>query len=185
MTSQRQVKILETERLVLREVESCDADFILDLLNQPSFKKYIGDRGVRTVEQAREYIATRYTNSYQENGFGLYLVELKTVGTPIGVCGFVKRRELDDPDIGFALLPQFEKKGYAFEAADAVMRYGRETLGLLRVLAITSLDNESSGRLLEKVGLSFEEEIVIGDETLKLYRHHITDNGVRERLTSS
>ena len=169
MTSPRRVKILETERLLLREVEPGDADFILDLLNQPSFKQYIGDRGVRTTEQAREYIVTRFTNSYEENGFGLNLVELRKDGTPIGVCGFVKRRELDDPDIGFALLPQFEKRGYAFEAADAVMRYGRETLGLLRVLAITTLDNESSGRLLEKIGLSFKQEIVLGDETLKLF----------------
>lgn len=169
MTSPIRVKILETERLLLREVEPADADFILDLLNQLSFKKYIGDRGVRTVEQARQYIATRFTNSYQENGFGLYLIELRTDRTPIGICGFVKRRELDDPDIGFALLPQFERKGYAYEAADAVMRYGRETLGLLRVLAITTLDNESSGRLLEKIGLSFKQEIVLRDETLKLF----------------
>jgi RimJ/RimL family protein N-acetyltransferase len=169
MTSPRRVKILETERLILREVEAADADFILDLLNQPSFKKYIGDRGVRTPEQARGYIATRFTDSYQENGFGLYLVELRTDGMPIGVCGFVKRRDLDDPDIGFALLPQFEKRGYAFEAADAVMHYGRETLGLLRVLAITTLDNESSGRLLKKIGLSFKHEIVLRDETLKLF----------------
>ncbi len=169
MNSPRPVKILETERLLLREVEPDDAGFVLDLLNQPSFKKYIGDRGVRTVEQAREYIATRFTKSYEENGFGLYLVELRTDATPIGVCGLVKRNELDDPDIGFALLPQFEKRGYAFEAADAVMRYGRETLGLLRVLAITTLDNESSGRLLEKIGLLFKHEIVLRDETLKLF----------------
>ena len=169
MTSPRREKILETERLLLREIESTDAGFVLDLLNQPSFKKYIGDRGVRTTEQAREYIATRFTNSYEENGFGLYLVERNVDGTPIGVCGFVKRRELDDPDIGFALLPQFEKNGFAFEAADAVMRYGRETLGLLRVLAITTIDNESSGRLLEKIGLSFKHEIVLRDETLKLF----------------
>jgi len=169
MNSPRPVKILETERLLLREVEPDDAGFVLDLLNQPSFKKYIGDRGVRTVEQAREYIATRFTKSYEENGFGLYLVELRTDATPIGVCGLVKRNELDDPDIGFALLPQFEKRGYAFEAADAVMRYGRETLGLLRVLAITTLDNESSGRLLERIGLLFKHEIVLRDETLKLF----------------
>jgi len=169
MNSPRPVKILETERLLLREVEPDDAGFVLDLLNQPSFKKYIGDRGVRTVEQAREYIATRFTKSYEETGFGLYLVELRTDATPIGVCGLVKRNELDDPDIGFALLPQFEKRGYAFEAADAVMRYGRETLGLLRVLAITTLDNESSGRLLEKIGLLFKHEIVLRDETLKLF----------------
>jgi RimJ/RimL family protein N-acetyltransferase len=163
------MNILDTERLVLREVTSTDAAFILDLLNQATFKKYIGDRGVRTLEQAREYIAARFTKSYWENGFGLYLMELKADATPIGLCGFVRRKELPDPDIGFALLPQFEKKGFAYEAAEAVMRYGRQTLMLSRVLAITTLDNESSGRLLEKIGLSFEREIEMGNETLKLF----------------
>lgn len=161
--------ILETERLFLREVEAEDAAFVLDLLNQPSFKKYIGDRGVRTLDQAREYIQTRFSNSYRDNGFGLCLIELKEDGTPVGVCGFVRRDALPDPDIGFALLPQFEKRGYAFEAAFAMMRYGRETLGLTRVLAITTLDNAASGRLLEKIGLAFEREIHLGDETLRLF----------------
>jgi len=169
MTSARRVKILETERLLLREVEAADAEFVLDLLNQSTFKKYIGDRGVRTLEQAREYIATRFTQSYDDNGYGLYLVELNADATPIGLCGFVKRSQLDDPDIGFALLPKFERRGYAFEAAETVMHYGREKLGLDRVLAITTLDNESSGRLLEKIGLTFSEEIVLGDENLKLF----------------
>jgi [ribosomal protein S5]-alanine N-acetyltransferase len=164
------VKILETERLVLREVISDDAKFILDLLNQASFKKFIGDRGVRTVEQAREYIKTRFTKSYRDNGFGLYLIELNTDSTPIGLCGFVKRDTLPEPDIGFALLPQHEKKGYAFESASAVMEYGKDTLHLHRVLAITSLDNESSGKLLEKIGFVFDRDIEIGNEVLKLFR---------------
>ena len=89
--------------------------------------------------------------------------------TPVGLCGFVKRDALAHPDIGFALLPQFEKKGFAFEAARATLRYGKETLRLSRVLAITTLDNESSGRLLEKIGLAFEREIEMGDEVLKLF----------------
>ena len=178
------MKILETERLVLREVNGDDAEFVLDLLNQPSFKKFIGDRGVRTVEQAREYIETRFTRSYRDNGFGLYLVELKqkadddsctplnsrvSARTPIGICGFIKRDSLPDADIGFALLPQYEKKGYAFESAEAVMRYGKETLHLARVLAITTLDNESSGSLLQKIGFTFDREIEMGDEVLKLF----------------
>lgn len=169
MKSATENKILETERLVLSEVTDGDAEFVLDLLNQPSFKKFIGDRGVRTREQACEYIGTRFTDSYRANGFGLYLMELKTDATPIGLCGFVKRDSLPDPDIGFALLPQFERKGYAFEAASATMIDGRERLGLPRVLAITTIDNESSGRLLEKIGLLFEREIELGNETLKLY----------------
>lgn len=163
------MNIVETERLVLREVSAEDADFVLDLLNQPSFKKFIGDRGVRTLEQAREYIENRFTNSYRDNGFGLYLVKLKADETPIGVCGFVKRDTLPDPDIGFSLLPQYEKNGYGYESAAAVMQYGRETLRFPRVLAITTIDNDSSGKLLEKVGFSFDREIEIGGEVLKLF----------------
>ncbi len=164
------MKILETERLILREIVESDDAFMLDLLNQPSFIKYIGDRNVRTLEQSREFIESRYQKSYAENGFGLYAVELKAesvsqeIQNPkskiqnsvIGICGFVKRDTLPDADIGFAFLPQFEKKGYAFESAAAVMKMGREVLGLNRVLAITTLDNESSGRLLEKIGFKFE-----------------------------
>jgi RimJ/RimL family protein N-acetyltransferase len=161
--------ILETERLTLREVTKGDAEFVLELLNQPSFIQFIGDRGVRTVEQASDYIDTRFTTSYRDNGFGLYLMELKAGGEPAGICGFVKRDTLPEPDIGFALLPQFEKQGYALEAAAATMKYGREQLGIDRVLAITTLDNESSGRLLEKIGFLFEREIEMGDETLKLF----------------
>lgn len=163
------MRILETERLTLREVEAGDAPFVLDLLNQHSFKKYIGDRGVRTLEQAEAYIASRFAASYDTNGFGLYLMETKSDSTPVGLCGFVRRDTLPYPDIGFALLPQFERLGYAFEAASACMKYGREKLGLTQVLAITTLDNESSGRLLEKIGLTFEREIDLGEERLKLF----------------
>lgn len=165
----RRTVILETERLVLREVTADDDGFVLDLLNQPSFKKFIGDRGVRNLDQAREYILTRFTNSYRDNSFGLYLMELKEDGKAIGLCGFVKRDTLPDPDIGFAILPEFEKKGYAFEAADASMNYGKETLGLTRVLAITTPDNVNSAKLLEKVGLRFERNVELGDEVLRLF----------------
>ena len=163
------MKILETERLTLREVMDDDAGFVLDLLNQPSFKKFIGDRGVRTVEQAREYIETRFTNSYRDNGFGLYLINMRADETPIGLCGFVRRDALTDPDVGFALLPQYEKNGYAYESAVAIMQYGRETLGLPRVLAITTVDNDRSGKLLKKIGFAFDREIEIGDEVLRLF----------------
>lgn len=163
------MKILETERLILREIIEADAEFVLDLLNQPSFIKYIGDRNVRTPEQAREFIENRYRASYAEHGFGLYTVELKEINAPIGICGFVKRDNLPEADIGFAFLPQFERKGYAFESASAVLEYGRKTLKLGRVLAITSTDNESSGRLLEKLGFEFEGSIKNNDEQLKLF----------------
>lgn len=163
------VKILETERLILREIVESDSEFILDLLNQPSFIKHIGDRNVRTVDDAKDFIENRYRASYAEHGFGLYTVELKKNNVPIGICGFVRRDTLPEADIGFAFLPQFERKGYALESATAIMEYGRETLKLKRVLAITSIDNESSGRLLEKLGFEFEGLIKSGDEQLKLF----------------
>ncbi|MEZ5427434.1 MAG: GNAT family N-acetyltransferase [Pyrinomonadaceae bacterium] len=174
------MKILETERTILREIVATDAGFVLDLLNQPSFIKYIGDRQVRTLEQAADYIETRFAKSYQENGFGMYLVELKEdlktseIRNPkseIGICGFVRRDTLPDPDLGFAFLPEFGKKGYALETARAMMRYGRETLNLGRVLAITTQDNENSVRLLEKLGFRFDGLIKMpGDpEELKLF----------------
>lgn len=177
------MKILETERLILRELEQTDAAFILDLLNQPSFIKYIGDRQVRDLEQARDFLENRYRQSYRDHGFGLYAVELKTaeIQNPksktqnrvIGICGFVKRDSLPDADVGFAFLPQFEKKGYAYESASAVMKYGREVLGLKRVLAITTEDNESSGRLLGKLGFKLEGTIEQAEETLRLFSSEI------------
>jgi RimJ/RimL family protein N-acetyltransferase len=165
------LKILETERTILREVTKDDAEFILDLLNQPSFIKFIGDRNVRNETQARDYIESRFTESYRKFGFGMWAVKLKETKQTIGICGFVKRDSLPDADIGFAFLPQFEKKGYAFESANAVMKYGREILNLNPVLAITSKDNESSGKLLEKINFKFERLIVLpgGDEELKLF----------------
>jgi [ribosomal protein S5]-alanine N-acetyltransferase len=184
------VKILETERLFLSEVTENDAEFMLDLLNQPSFIKYIGDRNVRTITEAKNFIQTRYRKSYQDNGYGLYLVEIKSgtedtladarvsalkskIQNPkskIGICGFVKRDHFQYADIGFAFLPQFERRGYAFESASAVMKYGQEVLGFTEVLAITTQDNESSGKLLDKLGFKFDELIEMpNNEILKLY----------------
>jgi [ribosomal protein S5]-alanine N-acetyltransferase len=149
------VTILETERLVIREVTLADAAFVLALINSPKFHKYIADRGVRTVEAAEKYVDDRYLASYRDHGYGLYTVCLKD-GTPIGNCGFVKRPNFDFPDIGFAFLPEFEAQGYGFESASAVLDYGRDALGFTRVLAITSQDNDVSVRLLTKLGFEFQ-----------------------------
>ena len=156
--------VLETERLVLRRLSSDDAEFILELLNQPSFLQYIGDKGVRNNDHATNYIQTGPVASYERFGFGLYLVELKDTAVPIGICGLLKRDTLPDVDVGFAFLPDYWSRGYAFEAAAAVMDYGREVLGLRRIVAITSLDNEASIRLLAKIGLKFERLIKLAED---------------------
>lgn len=163
--------ILETEHLTLRRITVDDAAFMLDLLNQPSFIQFIGDRGVRTLDDARKIIQERYLAAYERLGFGIYLTLLRGAQIPIGICGLVKRDGLDDVDVGYAFLPQYWSKGYASEAASAVLRYARNTLGIGRILGITTPDNTGSIRVLEKVGLKFERMIRLpGEETdLKLF----------------
>jgi len=158
------VNILQTGRLNLRKVSLDDAEFIVELLNDSAFLRFIGDKGVRTTEDARQYILTGPMDSYERQGFGLWLVELKGSNTPIGICGLLKRDTLSDVDLGFAFLPQYRSKGYAFESATAVMEYARRVLGLRRVVAITDDDNAGSIRVLEKLGMSFDRMIKLSDE---------------------
>lgn len=162
---------LKTQRLILRRLNADDAPFILTLLNEPSFIRYIGDKSVRDLEAARQYILNGPVASYDRNGFGLNLVELKEARTPIGICGLLKRDELPDPDIGFALVPDFWSKGFAFEAATAVLQDARERLHLERILAITSLDNEASINLLQRLGFKFEKvtQLTAGGEQVRLF----------------
>jgi RimJ/RimL family protein N-acetyltransferase len=153
------MKVLETDRLLIRRLSVDDADFILGLLNEPSWLRFIGDRGVRNREDARGYILKGPIDMYDRLGFGLYMTELKEGGVPIGLCGLMKRDFLEDVDIGFALLPGFWGKGYAHEAAAAVMEHGKGELGLKRIVAITNPENHSSMRLLEKLGLKFDRMV--------------------------
>jgi [ribosomal protein S5]-alanine N-acetyltransferase len=153
------LKVLETERLVLRRLTVEDAAFILRLLNEPAWKLHIGDFGVGTLEDARKYIEKGPVAMYARMGFGLCRVELKSTGEPIGICGLIKRASLDDVDVGYALLREFWGKGYAYESAAAVMAYGRGTFHLDRIVAISSKDNHASARLLEKLGFQFERMV--------------------------
>jgi len=153
------MKVLETDRLVLRRFTPADAEFILALLNDPSFIRFIGDKRVRNVDDARNYILNGPVASYERFGFGLYAVELKAGNVPVGMCGILQRDTLPHPDIGFAFLPAYWNQGYAFESAAAVMSYAREALGLEQILAITSPDNQASAKLLEKIGLRFEHKL--------------------------
>jgi len=160
--------IIQTDRLRLRKLSADDADFIFDLYTQPSFLQFIGDRGIRTLDDARDFISKRLIASYERFGFGLYLTLLKESETPIGICGLVKRESLDDVDIGFAFLPQYWLKGYAFESASAVLVYARETLGIKRVAGITTPDNNGSIRVLEKIGLKFRKVVKLPEDDVEL-----------------
>ncbi len=159
---------IETGRLLLTQLAGRDAEFIRGLLNEPSFIRNIGDRGVRTAEDALRYITDGPVASYARHGFGLLRVGLRDDDTPIGICGVLKRDTLPEPDLGFSLLPAYWSNGYAHEAASAVMCHAREVLGLGRVLAIVSPDNEPSIRLLGKLGFRFEQMIRLGDDACEL-----------------
>jgi len=163
--------MLETERLRLRRLSVDDAEFILRLLTEPSFIQNIGDRGVRTIEDAREYVLKGPIASYEKFGFGLWLVAEKESEAPVGICGLLKREVFEHIDIGYALLPEFWSRGYALESASAVMSYARETLGAKRVLAVVNPDNQSSIRLLEKMGFQYERMVRLSDEApeIKLF----------------
>jgi len=163
--------VLETERLMLRHAELDDAAFVLRLLNEPSFRQFIGDRGVRTLDAAAKYIAERFIASYERNGFGLWVVERKESAGAIGISGLVKRDTLPDADIGFAFLPEFWSKGYAFESAAGVKRHAVDVLKLPRLLAITNPDNTGSIRIVEKLGLVFLHTMQLSadDKEVKLF----------------
>jgi RimJ/RimL family protein N-acetyltransferase len=158
------VIVAETERLRLRPLTVEDAAFVLELVNEPSWLQFIGDKGVRTLEDARTYIEAGPMAMYARLGFGLYVTERKSDGAPMGMCGLIKRDGLDDVDIGFAFLPRYWGRGYAYEAAAAVMDFGKRIIGLTRIVAITSPDNESSARLLEKLGLRFDRMVRLSDD---------------------
>ena len=165
------MNVLETPRLELRRLTTGDAAFVLELLNDPSFLANIGDRGVRTLDDARGYLERGPIASYARHGFGLCLVVLRDSGEPIGICGVLKRDELPEPDIGFAFLPRFWSQGYALESAQAVSRYAREVLGLPRLLAITLPSNRGSKRVLERIGFRFERLVKLAGDAVELELH--------------
>lgn len=155
--------VLETERLRLRPIGAADDHFILELLNEPAFLEHVGDRNLRTLDDARQHILTGPAASYARNGHGLLVVELEETGALIGICGLIRREWLEDVDIGFSFLERHWSKGYAYEAAAAVLDHGRRVLGFRRVVAIVSPRNSSSIRLLEKLGLRFERALTLPD----------------------
>jgi [ribosomal protein S5]-alanine N-acetyltransferase len=162
--------VLETERLILRRLTPDDAEFVLRLLTDPAFLRFIGDRGVRTVDDARAYIERGPGASYARHGFGVYAATLRD-GTPVGNCGLLKRDALDDVDLGYSLLPEFRGRGYATEAAAALVEHARRDFGMRRLAAIVDPENVPSVRVLRAVGMTFERRIRLaeGEPELDLY----------------
>lgn len=151
--------VLETERLRLRWITLDDAPFLLELMNDPAFIENVADRGLRTAEDAARYITEKMLPSFEQNGFGMNVVELKTSGTPVGTCGLFKREHMEHVDIGYAFLRTFWGHGFAYEAAVTLLQHGREVLGIPKIVAVTAPGNASSIKLLEKLGLRFERMI--------------------------
>jgi len=148
--------VIETPRLIIRPFTLEDAPFILRLLNEPSFIENIADKGVRTLEQAADYLVHGPMRSYAAHGHGLWMVALKETGTPLGMCGLIKREAFQDIDVGYAFLPEHTSRGYALESVEAVLDFGRRTFGLTRVIALVTPGNARSERLLAKTGFTFE-----------------------------
>lgn len=146
-------EILRTERLIIKELDLGDAHFIFQLLNSPGWLAYIGDKNIRTVEDAENYLLKGPMKSYQENGFGLYLVQLMEGGNPLGIAGLLKRDYLKYPDLGFAFLPEYEGQGFAFESTKAIVNHSRDVLKIECLHAIVLPENQRSIRLLEKLGM--------------------------------
>ena len=160
--------ILETNRLTLTELSTDDAPFIFELLNSPGWLEFIGDRGIKTLDDAINYIVNGPIKSYEKNNFGLYSVKLKDGNIPIGICGLIKRDSLEDIDIGFAFLPDYEGKGYAYESAVAILSNAKTELRIKRIVAITIKENSKSIQLLEKTGFAFEKLIQLPDDAEEL-----------------
>lgn len=164
--------VLETPRLILREFAIHDTDFIIDLVNCEGWIKYIGDRNIKTEEQAKNYLINGPLKSYRENGFGLCSVDLKETQIAIGMCGLIKRNYLENIDIGFAFLPQYSGKGYGYEIAKATLNYAKDNLKLKTIDAITLPSNSNSIKLIEKIGMSYHSVFIDPNtnEELLLYR---------------
>ena len=162
---------LETPRLTLRRFVPEDAPFVVTLLNDAAFLRFIGDRGVRTPDDALGWIANGPAASYARHGHGLYLVSRRDDGVPIGICGVLRRDNLPDPDLGFAFLPEFRSQGYGLAAATAALRQAREALGIGRIAAVVSPDNVASIGLLRKLGFVHEGMVRMAEDEAEIELH--------------
>ncbi|RKX31875.1 MAG: GNAT family N-acetyltransferase [Verrucomicrobia bacterium] len=156
--------IVEAPRLRLRELTVDDAEFVFRLVSEPSFLSNIGDKGVRNLDDARQFILEGPWTRQKRHGYGQFLVERKEGGVPIGVCGLIYRESLDVTDVGFAILPEYWKRGFAYEAAEAMVQYGRSTLGIDKIVGLTSEENLASISVLEKLGMKFERIVKMSED---------------------
>lgn len=160
----RPIPVLDTPRLTLRPVALTDAPFLVALLNDPAWLKYIGDRGVRTAADAERYIEARIWSQYESHGFGMYVMELRDAAQPIGTCGLVRREFLAGPDLGVALLPDWVGRGYATEAARAVIGHAGQTLHIDPLFAIVKNENTRSVGMLERLGFTHRGPFIVPPE---------------------
>ena len=160
----RQSLTLETVRLILQPVIMEDAEFILELYNSPNFIKFIGDRNLRTVEDAENYIKEKFLPHVEKHGFGSFVIFRKSDNKKIGNVGIYVRDGLNAPDIGFSFLPEFEGKGYGFEASNKLMEIAFSEFGLKKISAITTKENIASQKLIEKLGLKFQSIVQLPDD---------------------
>ncbi len=151
--------VLETERLLLSRLSYDDCEFIFELVNEHSFKRFIGDKNVNSLDDARRYLREGPIMMYDKFGYGLFLVNLRGAARSAGICSLVKREAFDAPDIGFAFLERYRDNGYATESAKAVLAHGFEVLNLKRIIALADADNETSVRLLERLGFVYERKV--------------------------
>ena len=168
--------MLETNRLKLSQLSYADCAFVIELLNEPSFLEYIGDRGVRNVGDARKYLKKGAIDSYARHGFGLFLVTHKVTGASLGICGLVVRDEFDHPDLGFAFLQRHWSNGYAYESSMAILQDAKDRLGLQTIIAMADNDNASSVSLLDKLGFTFHEMVIMPGESVEICQFRLEFN---------
>ena len=169
-------KIIETERLVLKPMSVEDSQLIFELYNSPNFIKFIGDRNIKTLEDAENYIKNRFLPQMERLGYGNFLITKKDDGKKIGGVGIFERDGLDVHDIGFSFLPEFEGKGYGFESAKKLMETAFSELGLKKISAITSKENVASQKLIEKLGLNYLKTIQLPDDEEELLYYETVNN---------
>ncbi len=170
-------EIAITERIRLREASLDDAEFILELLNEPGWLTYISSQhGVSSLDKARDYISERLLDAYETHGYGLWLIEQKSDNTMLGMCGLVRRDSLPGPDLGFALLERYSGQGYAYEASEAAIQYAKDNSLSHTLLAITLPENTSSIRLLERLGFSFDSDLIYEETEERLLKYALAIN---------